>query len=258
MPDEATQAQRAQIGRPLTEEDLTALEGRWIPPNVALAAGIRRVSLNEAQDLLGRSKGDFSGLYVPFYKPGATHEHYFRIRRDRPDIEIVAGNVEKQSRKYIGPPGGNRIYFSFSTTPEQCQDVALDVVVLEGEFKCLAAQRLSLHATSGKRFLAIGLGGVWNWKGVIGKANGPNGERLDVHGAISDLDLLEWKGRKATIAFDADVATNTSVQAARRELSKELRGRGASVAFFECPLVRGKGLDDHIVAVGPDQVIEEM
>ena len=258
MPDEATQVQRVPIGRPLTEDDLAALEGRWIPANVALAANIRRVSLNEGQDLLGRNKGNFAGLYVPYFKPGAAHEHYFRIRRDTPDLEVVAGNVQKESRKYIGPPGGNRIYFSFSTTPEQCQDVALDTMIVEGEFKALAAQRLSLHGSPDKRFLAIGLGGVWNWKGVIGKAGGPGGERLAVHGAIADLDLLQWKARRVIIAFDSDVASNHSVMAARRELSKELRSRGASVGFYEWPEDEGKGLDDHILKIGPDAAIEEM
>ena len=102
MPDEATQVQRVPIGRPLTEDDLAALEGRSIPANVALAANIRRVSLNEGQDLLGRNKGNFAGLYVPYFKPGAAHEHYFRIRRDTPDLEVVAGNVQKESRKYMG------------------------------------------------------------------------------------------------------------------------------------------------------------
>ena len=79
-----------------------------------------------------------------------------------------------------------------------------------------------------------------------------------MHGAIADLDLLQWKARRVIIAFDSDVASNHSVMAARRELSKELRSRGASVGFYEWPEDEGKGLDDHILKIGLNAAIEEM
>ena len=59
-----------------------------------------------------------------------------------------------------------------------------------------------------QRFLPVGLSGVWNWRGVVGKTTGPNGERQDVKGTILDLDRVIWRGRKVIILFDANVATN--------------------------------------------------
>ena len=54
------------------------------------------------------------------------------------------------------------------------------------------------------------MSGVYNWRGTIGKTVGPDGSRLDVKGAIPDLDWLVWAGRKVVIAYDADAVTKES------------------------------------------------
>jgi hypothetical protein len=54
-------------------------------------------------------------------------------------------------------------------------------------------------------FLPLGVSGVYNWRGTIAKTVGPDGRRLDVKGAIPDLDWVVWKDRRVVIAYDADV-----------------------------------------------------
>jgi hypothetical protein len=50
---------------------------------------------------------------------------------------------------------------------------------------------------------AVGLG-IYNWQGTIGKTVGPDGSRMDVKGAIPDLDWLVWAERRVVIAYDAE------------------------------------------------------
>ena len=74
---------------------------------------------------------------------------------------------------------------------------------------------------------------MYNWRGTIGKTVGPDGSRLDVKGAIPDLDWLVWAGRRAIIAYDADAVNKEPVRIARSLLAAHLRGRGALVGALE-------------------------
>jgi Domain of unknown function (DUF3854) len=87
---------------------------------------------------------------------------------------------------------------------------------------------------------------------------GPDGSRLDVKGAIPDLDWVAWEGRHVVIAYDADTVTKDLVRIARSELATHLRGRGALVGFLEWDVARGKGIDDHLAVVGPEAVLDEV
>src|ERR1051326_7294016 len=98
---------------------------------------------------------------------------------------------------------------------------------------------------NGLRFLPVGVSGVYNWRGTIGKTVGPDGTRLDVKGAIPDLDWIIWQDRHVVIAFDADGITKDLVRIARSELAAHLRARAAIVGFLEWNVARGKGIDDH-------------
>lgn len=243
------------FGADLTTADLQALAERAISSEVAHGAVIRRVSAAEVTELTGL-KRDSGGLAIFYTNPWGVGEGYCRVRLDKPPYERQAGNVLKPTGKYVGPVGrASRLFFPPGVKAEQAEDTKLPLILTEGEFKTLALWTLALR-DSAPRFLPVGIGGVWNWRGVIGKVTGPNGERTDEKGPIPDLDRLTWDGRKVIIAFDADAQENNSVRAARYELSKELRGRGAIVGFLEWPVERGKGIDDHLVQVGPDRVME--
>jgi hypothetical protein len=59
-------------------------------------------------------------------------------------------------------------------------------MITEGEFKAIALWRLaSYHSPVHARYLPVGVSGVYNWRGTIGKTVGPDGSRLDVKGAFA-------------------------------------------------------------------------
>ena len=93
---------------------------------------------------------------------------------------------------------------------------------------------------------------------MVGKAIAPDGQRLSVKGPILDLDWIAWKGRKVIIAFDADAAVKDRVRFARAELAQHLRRHGAVVGSLEWDLAHGKGIDDHLAAVGPQTVLNKI
>ena len=135
----------------------------------------------------------------------------------------------------------------------------LPLIITEGEFKTLALWRLARFGVQNDpRFLPVGISGVFNWRGTVGKATAPDGQRLNVKGPILDLDWITWKGRKVIIAFDADAAVKDQVRFARIELAQYLRRQGSVVGFLEWDLAHGKGIDDHLAAVGPEAVVSEI
>jgi hypothetical protein len=73
---------------------------------------------------------------------------------------------------------------------------------------------------------------------------------------IPDLDIVTWEGRRVIIAFDADAEKNEQVEVARSLLARELRTRGAEVAFITWDIAQGKGIDDLLAKVGPEKVLE--
>ena len=151
-----------------------------------------------------RDHGSYEGLAIPYFLPGESRIREWRLRRDHPDIEYKDGKP-KERGKYLSPPGRrNMIYFVPGTSQDLVKAVATPVIVTEGEFKTLALWRLANHESTAPRFLPLGLAGVWNWRGTVGKTTGPNGDRRDVKGVIPDLDLVVWEGRRVIIAFDAD------------------------------------------------------
>jgi predicted P-loop ATPase len=108
------------------------------------------------------------------------------------------------------------------------------------------------------RFLPVGVSGVYNWRGTVGKTIGADGSRLNVKGPILDLQWITWKDRKVIIAYDADAATKDLVRYARAEFARHLRMSGAVVGFLEWDSSQGKGIDDHLATVGPDGVLGEI
>lgn len=252
--------------RPLTEADFEALERCGIDRRTAEAAGLFRVDSAEGARLVGRrpGSGDYSGLAYPYYLPGQDRPREYRLRLDNPPYELQPDGSRKPRAKYLSPPGARpMLYFPPGTRAEWLQDSSLPIYLVEGEKKTLALHDLGWHGLSDAaerpRWLSVGIGGVWNWRGRTGTETGPNGERLPVTGAIQDLNLLAWRGRRVVIVFDTNVRSNPQVQAARWELTRELRRRGARVNWFHWP--RGvpesvNGVDDLVGAWGRDRVLE--
>ena len=249
----------AAAGSGLLASDFVALEARWIDREIALAARLRRVDSLTGAALVGRKSGNYAGIAIPYFFPGTSEVREYRLRRDHPDMEIDGNGRVKPKQKYLSPPGrGNMLYFPPGMTDTQLREVPLPLIITEGEFKTLALWRLANWNSERPRFLPVGISGVYNWRGTIGKTNGPDGERLDVKGPIPDLERIAWEGRKVIIAYDADSSQKDLVRFARAELARHLRGRGAVVGFLGWDAKQGKGIDDHLALVGPEKVLDEL
>ena len=251
-------------GGQLEARDYQALASRWISPEIADAAMLRRVDTLTGQELMGKKGGGrYEGIAIPYIWPGDDYVREYRLRRDHPDLE-PSGSGFKEVGKYSSPPGrGNMLYFVPGTCPTLLEDAEVPVVITEGEFKTQALWRLAWHVVGDAgefpSFLAIGLAGVWNWRGTIGKTNDADGFRVDRKGPISDLSRLIWEGRRVTILFDADADRNPKVQEARRQFTADLESRGAEVFWFMWPKKtppEQKGIDDFLAAHGPEEVLD--
>lgn len=228
-------------GGPLTDADYASLRKSWITKELADQAHLRRLTSSEGASITGRSdNGSYAGILFPYIWPGEDHVRECWLRRDRPEIEYDAQGQAREKNKYLGPPGrSNLLYLVPGTPKELLQDVGVPVLITEGAKKTLALYRLSLHdrpEAEQPRFLPIGLGGVWSWKGTIGKTAGPDGSRRDEKGPIPDLSRLAWSERVVYVVFDTNVHTNSSVAAARQGLTNELRRRRARVLWVSLPV----------------------
>jgi hypothetical protein len=247
-------------GVPLTAEDLAHLAASWITEELANQAGIFRVESYQGAELVGRKdgtagQGKYSGIIFPNIAPGSSSPREYRLKRDNPDYETKNGETRAKN-KYLSPPGArNQLYFVPGTSLDDLANTHLPVVITEGEKKVLAVHRLAQFDREVSDFLAVGVTGVWNWKGTIGKGTEPNGQRIDLKGVIPDFGLIDWNGRTVYIVFDADFRTNESVFWARKMLARELATRGARVMFIDIPVDAGvKAIDDLLVAWSPFQV----
>jgi uncharacterized protein (DUF927 family) len=248
-------------GTDLTQHDINKLETSYITPDLAQQALLRRVDSAEGGMLMGRNgKGNYSGIIFPYLWPGNPAVREYRLRRDHPDLVLQQDGNHKEENKYLSPPQRSpMLYLVPGTQPAWLTDVTLPVTIPEGEKKTISLYRLAFHDTPADkpRFLPVGISGVWNWRGTVGKASGPSGGRLDVKGPIPDLDNIEWKGRDVYIIFDTNVQTNPNVKQARKALARELSGRGAKIYFVNLPQAPGvNGVDDLLAAQGPDVVLE--
>ena len=163
--------------------------------------------------MVGRSgSGNYEGIVIPYVWPGSSCVREHRLRRDHPEMENG-----KPKAKYISPPGrSNMLYFANGTDPTWLSDTTLPLVITEGEFKTVALHRLARHhlgdAAERPRFLAVGIPGVWNWKGTIGKTADASGTRVDEKGPISDLARLEYLNRQVLMC---STATSRSMRAGK-------------------------------------------
>jgi len=247
------------FGEDLTPEDYRSLEARFIHAELADAAGIRRVDSYTGREMFGRRKGEMAGLIIPNVWLGESHPREYRLKLDHPELETRADGTVRVKGKYIQPSGRpNLLYFPPGMPEAMLTDTSVKMVFTEGEFKGLASWRAANHNSPAPRFGVIATAGVWNFWGVVGKAGGPNGERLDVKGVIPDIERITWKGRRVIIAFDADLQKNPRVRAARWKLTTALLDRGASVANLEWPIEEGKGIDDRLRAIGPERVLADI
>jgi putative DNA primase/helicase len=234
-------------GSPLTAADLARLRAVGIDDATIGRAGLVRVSHCEAIEICGiRYRSDrLEGVAFPYVDPRSGAVVTWRVRRDHPERESDGRPIAK----YLSPPDRRHLYFP-PDVAGALVDPAVPAIVVEAEKSVLA---ITVAAAARSRpVLALACGGCWGWRGTIGKVSGPDGERVDEKGPLPDFDLVVWGGRAVTIVFDANVATNGKVQAARATLAGELLRRGAKVKLATLPAVAGvNGPDDYLGKFGP-------
>jgi hypothetical protein len=247
-------------GMTLSESDYKdLLEKSWISRATAEAAGLRRFNDDEAAEILRREQKYsvcYAGIGFPFRLPESDDIRAWHIRLDNPPL----GPDGREEHKYLFPPGcRNMFYFPPSLTMAELADNSLPLVFVEGEKKALALDDLAIFETNRRRWITIGLTGVWNWRGVGGRGPNTKGKRVDQKGPIADWGLFPdgaLDTRKVIICFDNDVFKNDQVQNARKALSNLLTELGARVRWVEVPPVPVKqGIDDFIAEHGPEAAL---
>lgn len=246
----------------LTENDYKNFADSFITPEIIEAAKIQRVDDLEGAERMGKQRNassDYSGVVFGYFLPEQNYPREYRLRRDTPDLQRKADGTTKIAGKYLSPPGAaNMIYFPPNCLKVWLTDTSIPIVFTEGEKKELALHRVAWHnlseAAEKPRFLALGLSGVWNFSGTIGKTVNANGTRQNEKGLITDFHLIEWKGRKVTILFDANVSTNKNVYIALQTFARKLKELGADVYLADCPELPGcNGIDDVLGRVEREQ-----
>ncbi|MBZ5499258.1 MAG: DUF3854 domain-containing protein [Acidobacteriia bacterium] len=235
----------------LTRADLLALEKSYITPELALAAGLARVTSAEGAALVGRNgSGDYAGISFPNIWPGDPAPREFMLRVDHPELEAKADGTFREKTKYLAPPGrANLLYVPPGVTAGMLAEVSLPIIICEGAKKALALWRLATSEIGRPRFLPVAISGVWNWRGTVGREPGPDGVRRAVKGPIPDLARIPWQERSAYIVFDSDKHRNESVRAAERNLALELKSRGARMLIVDLrdlPGLDKTGADDFL------------
>jgi putative DNA primase/helicase len=250
------------LGSPLTPTDYANLERCFISREVADSAGMFRVTSEEGKQIVGRCDADdYSGIVIPSVWPGEKGARSHCLRRDNPPFEIKDG-IRKEKEKYVLAPGSrNMLYFHPLTDSDLLNDPRVPIFVLEGQKKTLAMFRLSWEAdrehADKPLFIPCGINGVYGWRGVIGKTENANGERVPEKGPIPDLAKIDWRGRKVTLLFDANVISNQKVARARNELAQEFADRGAEVWLIDLPQEENvNGIDDYLGRHGAEAGIK--
>lgn len=230
----------------LTAADLANFARFGILEDLLKAAQVIRVTDAEARSNFGLTfSGDVGGIVFPYLDPLDGVRVTARLRRDRPESDADGS----PQNKYICPFGDNRHLYFPPGAGTLLSDASVPVVVVESEKAALAI--IALAAQSGRKMLPLATCGCWGWRGKTGIETGPNGEREETRGPLPDTERIEWKRRRVVIAFDANVASNAKVRAARQVLAETLAARGAIIFSLNLPQESGvNGPDDLIAAHG--------
>ena len=160
----------------LTEQDYANLEARWISREFATRAQLQRADSATGAEIVGRKGGDYSGILIPYFHPGSDQVRDYRLRRDHPDLEYdSAGNLKERRNTSArrGDPTCSTSRPESPTTPSRSGAAGRDHGGRvqdpwpSGALPTMVANR--------PRFLPLGVSGVYNWRGTIGKTVGPDG-----------------------------------------------------------------------------------
>jgi hypothetical protein len=216
-----------------------------IDSELLAAADVHSITDQEAREAGFKlsAAADLSGVVFAYLDPLTGHRVTARLRRDHALTDA----------KYLSPYGDNRHLYFPPGAGVVLDDTNVPVIFVESEKAALSLTALAIRAH--KKFLVVATGGCWGWRGKVGIAAMPGGERHEARGPLSDFDRIKWPNRTAIIQFDANATTNSQVRAARRALAEELEVRTASVKIADVPQLDGvNGPDDFLCVSGDDAV----
>jgi Domain of unknown function (DUF3854) len=216
-------------------------------------AHVCRVSGGEAMEEFGVNLHGDSGLCFPYYSlPNDTAPRRIsaRVRRDNPPRDS-SGKLEG---KYVSAYGDVRHLYFPPCDPAWIASPSTPCFFVEAEKSALAI--LAWSERHNRPLIAVGLGGCHGWSGTIGKAVSADGERVDVKGALSDLDVAA--GRKAYVLFDSNSESNPAVFSARKKFIHALRSKGCTdVRVLILPGGEGvNGPDDFLAKFGDSKFFD--
>jgi DNA polymerase I-like protein with 3'-5' exonuclease and polymerase domains len=237
-------------GGALEEHHEVYLSERAVPVPVALAAGLRSITAEEATRVLGRARLLASGgLAIPHY---GVNPEYVRVRFDEPEL-VGARYLTQPGRPvplYVPPPEALAAAATHRAaqagtasvsgpTPNTTVPASLvtAVVVVESPIKALAMVAAGVEA--------VGLGGT-------GTTLTPKGEEHRLNDSWPSMT-----GRDVIALFDAGRANNPNVARDEARLLRALKLAGASVRVAALPPGANggdQGPDDFLAAKGPAAV----
>jgi len=148
----------------------------------------------ELLDLEFDIRSSNGGMVIPYLN--VEDETYVRVKL----------NDLFQGGRYRSLKGrGNRLYVPQMVPRDVLSDPSKPLCITEGEKKALKGCQEGLSC--------VALSGVACWRTRNGDTSVP----------IPDFDRVEWSGRRVTIVFDSDTATNPQVAAAELGLARELK-----------------------------------
>lgn len=171
-------------------------------------------------------------------RPPALIIPLFNVEGDRGGSQCRPDDprLDEQGRpiKYETPAGATQVLDVHPWSVPHLGDPTTALVITEGTRKADAAVSRAM--------VAIGLNGVWGWKG-------PNRHGGSV--PLPDWERVALNGREVLLVFDSDVTTKPQVRKALERLEVFLQGRDAVVRTVLLPEVTPGvkvGLDDYLAA----------
>jgi hypothetical protein len=234
------------VKRELSPQHLEQLQASGLSAEtLALAELYTEINPNAVKLILERpySRAQGPALVFPFYVPGATEPHAYRIKPTNPRTEKRRG--KQRAIKYDqSQRAGMLVYFTPRTRASGGYgDASQPCYWTEGEKKALALEQLGL--------VCVGLTGVWNWSDPA-ERDATGGDKL--HPLIRDHVVIA--GRQHIICFDGDARDNKQVMHAAARLGGVFLQQGAPpVRLVYPPAGTPKGIDDYLAAFGPDATL---
>ena len=222
--------QTTAVELPLLPAHLAELRASGLSDEIIRAAGIySETDRSKLAEITNRSSWSAklgSAIVFPYRDKAGD----VVLRRLKPDFPPM---VKGKPAKYLSPSGAAvRVYLPPGAY-ERIEAGSVEIIITEGEKKALAGTQAG--------FCVLGLSGVDCWHPKKSTA------------LLPDLELIEWRGRTAYIAFDSDAADNARVRENESLLAAALVKRGAAVKVVRLPAGKNGekvGLDDLLLATG--------